>query len=108
MLTVSVEPADNGVVKITYDDSVNGAGEEHISRVVYDFEKDPNQENLVSFLEDLTLDLGIDVGSGLDPYTVVIWRNIGNPKLVKTEELKERIKELKQELNRLEAAVKEA
>ena len=107
MLTVSIEPADNGVVKITYDDSVNGAGEEHISRVVYDFEKDPGQENLVSFLTDLTLDLGIDVGSNLDPYVVEICRSIGNPKNVPTMELKEKIKELKQELKRLEAAVKQ-
>jgi hypothetical protein len=106
MLTVTVEPADNGVVKITYDDSVNGAGEEHISRVVYDFDKDSDQENLLRFLNDLTLDLGIDVGSSLDPYIVEVHRSIGNPKIVPVDKLKEKIKELKQELKRLEAAVK--
>lgn len=107
MLTVTIEPADNGVVKVTYDDSVNGAGEEHVSKVVYDFEKDPDQENLVRFLDDLTLDLGIDVGSGLDPYVVEVCRSIGDPRQVPIDELKERIKDLKQELKRLEAVVKE-
>ena len=107
MLTVTVEPADNGVVKITYDDSVNGAGEEHISRVVYDFDKDPDQENLVRFLSDLTLDLGLDGGSKLDPYIVEICRSVGNPKRVPVDVLKEKIKDLKQELKRLEAVVKE-
>lgn len=107
MLTVTIEPADNGVVKVTYDDSVNGAGEEHVSRVVYDFDRDPDQENLVRFLDDLTLDLGIDVGSMLDPYTVEVCRKIGDPKQVPIDVLKERIKDLKQELKRLEAVVKE-
>lgn len=107
MLTVTIEPADNGVVKVVYDDSVNGAGEEHISRVVYDLEGDRGHESLVKFLEDLTLDLGLDMGSELDPYTVEICEVVGDPAQIDAEELKEQIKELKQEVKRLEAALKE-
>jgi len=107
MLTVTIEPADNGVVKIMYDDSVNGAGEEHISRVVYDLDGDKTHESLVKFLEDLTLDLGLDTGSKLDPYMVEICKVIGDPSSISTEDLKEKIKELKQEVKRLESIVKE-
>ena len=106
MITVTIEPADNGVVKIVYDDSVNGAGEEHISRVVYDFDQDPTKETAVRFLEDLTLDLGMETGSYLDPYELVFSMKIGNPNLVDVEEVKNEIKELKQEIKRLEASIK--
>lgn len=106
MLTVTIEPADNGVVKVTYDDSVNGAGEEHISRVVYDFESDSAGESIVRFLEDLTLDLGIETGSEIDDYMVKITAEIGDPTHHDPEEIKERIKELKAEIKRLEAHIK--
>lgn len=107
MLTVTIEPADNGVVKVTYDDSINGAGEEHISRVVYDFESDSFAAgSIVRFLEDLTLDLGIETGSELDDYVVKISAEIGDPTHHDPEEIKDRIKELRQEIKRLEAAIK--
>ena len=38
MITIQIEPADNGVVKFLIDDNVNGGGEEYTSRMVYDFE----------------------------------------------------------------------
>jgi hypothetical protein len=106
MLTVTIEPADNGVVKVTYDDSINGAEEEHISRVVYDFDQDDTKENVVRFLEDLTLDLGIETGSTLDPYQMVLTTRIGNPNKVDVDEIKDEVRALKQEIKRLEAAIK--
>ena len=38
MITINIEPADNGVVKFLLDDNINGGGEEHVARRVYDFE----------------------------------------------------------------------
>lgn len=107
MVTLTIEPADNGVVKIIYDDSVNGAGEEFVSRKVYDFERDEeSKESVVDFLSDVVLDLGIDVGSDLDAYKVIIDTEIGDPSAHSEDEIKQRIKELKAEIKELENSIK--
>lgn len=106
MVSLTIEPADNGVVKTLYDDSINGAGEEWVSRVVYDFSTDTSCERIVKFLEDLTLDLGIETGSAIDPFQVVLTTRIGDPNSVEIEDLKEEIKKLRAEIKRLEAGIK--
>ena len=53
MITISIEPADNGVVKFLIDDNVNGGGEEFTSRVVYEFDNTLGRANQVKFLKDL-------------------------------------------------------
>jgi len=106
MVSVTIEPADNGVVKVVYDDSVNGAGEEYISRKVYDFEEDPTKRNVVKFLDDLTLDLGIDIGSELDDYVVKITSDWGDPLAQNEEDIKKRISLLKEEIKKLQSYLK--
>lgn len=66
MVTIVLDIADNGVVKILEDDNVNGGGEMHVSKTLYDFEADPNFENRINFLKDLCLDIGLSLGSDLD------------------------------------------
>lgn len=105
MISISIEPADNGLVKHVIDDNVNGAGEEHISRRVYDFE-DKSRINQVKFFNDLILDLGIDVGTDLDKNKVnisVVWGNKYQPT---AEEIKNRIKTLEAELQVLSDLIK--
>ena len=41
MITIQIEPADNGVVKFLIDDNVNGGGEAFTLRVVYEFDSAP-------------------------------------------------------------------
>lgn len=106
MVSVTIEPADNGVVKIIYDDSVNGAGEEYISRKVYDFEQDPTKQNVVKFLDDLTLDLGIDIGSEIDDYMVRVRSEWGDPVSQEEDAIKNRIKDLKEEIKKLQSYLK--
>ena len=66
MITVSIEPADNGVIKYVVDDNVNGGGEEHVSRVVYDLDNDEERINLVNLVQDIILDLGLETGTEID------------------------------------------
>lgn len=107
MVTLTIEPADNGVVKIIYDDSVNGAGEEFVSRKVYDFERDEeSKESVVDFLSDVILDLGIDVGSDLDKFKVTIDTEIGDVSQFSEDDIKQKIKELKAEIKKLENSIK--
>ena len=37
MISIQIEPADNGVLKFLLDDNVNGGGEEYTTRTVYEF-----------------------------------------------------------------------
>lgn len=107
MVTLTIEPADNGVVKIIYDDSVNGAGEEFVSRKVYDFERDEeSKESVVDFLSDVILDLGIDVGSDLDKFKVTIDTEIGDVSQFSEDDIKQKIKELRAEIKKLENSIK--
>lgn len=101
MTTVSIEPADNGVIKYVIDDNVNGGGEENMSRFVYDLEKDKDRSNLVDFIQNIILDLGLETGSELDKNVLTIkteWGVKYNPSI---KETKERISQLEAEIKRL-------
>lgn len=101
MITISIEPADNGVIKYVIDDNVNGGGEEHVSRVVYDLERDEDRSNLVNFIQDLILDLGLETGNELDKDMLSVkteWGAKYNPSI---KETKERISLLEAEIKRL-------
>ena len=53
MVSIQIEPADNGLVKFLIDDNVNGGGEEFTSRYVYDFDGYLGRQQQVKFLNDL-------------------------------------------------------
>lgn len=107
MVSINIEPADNGLVKIIYDDSVNGAGEEYVSRKVYDFEKDTvTKDSIVDFLTDIILDLGIEAGTKIDKYKVSIVKQWGDINLHSEEDIKKRIKDLESELKILRSKIK--
>jgi hypothetical protein len=105
MISVNIEPADNGLVKHLIDDNVNGAGEEYISRRVYDFE-DKSRSNQIKFFSDLILDLGIDVGNDLDRDKLLITTTWGKKYKPTQDEIKTRIKQLESELKLLTDAIK--
>jgi hypothetical protein len=103
MITISIEPADNGVLKFLIDDNVNGGGEEFTSRTVYDFEGLAGRANQVKFLKDLILDLGMTTGSELDHDKVVVKTEWGTQYVPSETEIKSRIAALEKELNRLQS-----
>lgn len=63
MVTVLIDIADNGVVKILQDDNYNGGGEMYSNKIVYAFDEDPDYENRIKFLKDLCLDIGLSTGN---------------------------------------------
>jgi len=106
MITIQIEPADNGVVKFLIDDNVNGGGEEFTSRVVYEFDNTLGRANQVKFLKDIVLDLGLATGSDLDRDKIVVKTEWGKQYNPNEAELKLRASELKKELKILEAKLK--
>ena len=106
MISISIEPADNGLVKFLIDDNVNGGGEEFTSRVVYEFDNTLGRANQVKFLKDLILDLGLATGSELDRDKLVVKTMWGTQYKPNEAEIKLRVTELKKELKSLEAKLK--
>lgn len=107
MIIINIEPADNGVIKFIIDDNINGAGEEHIARKVYDFESTNQRSTQIKFLNDLILDLGIDTGTDLDSNKLKIEAGWGNQYEPSQPELKIRIKLLQAELKKLNGLISE-
>jgi uncharacterized small protein (DUF1192 family) len=103
MITVSIEPADNGVIKYVIDDNINGGGEEHVSRMVYDLDDDPERVSLVNFIQDLILDLGLETGTEIDQHMLHVKTEWGKKYNPSVKETKERIKQLEAEIERLSA-----
>ena len=106
MITINIEPADNGVIKFIIDDSINGGGEEHVTRRVYDFEGSTGRVTQVKFLNDLTLDLGIETGTDLDSDKMTIDLGWGKHYTPTTEQLKNKIKVLEQDLKYFKSLIK--
>ena len=106
MITIQIEPADNGVVKFLIDDNVNGGGEEFTSRVVYEFDNTLGRANQVKFLKDIVIDLGLNTGSDLDGDKLVIKTEWGAQYTPNEAELKLKVANLQKELKRLQFQLK--
>lgn len=106
MITIQIEPADNGVLKFLIDDNVNGGGEEYTSRVVYDFEGIAGRANQVKFLKDLVLDLGLTTGTQMDQNELNISTGWGKQYVPNEAEIKNKIETLEKEIKRLRSLEK--
>tara|TARA_B100000900_G_scaffold409703_1_gene426113 strand:+ start:546 stop:869 length:324 start_codon:yes stop_codon:yes gene_type:complete len=106
MITISLEPADNGLIKFLIDDNVNGGGEEYTSRVVYEFEGITGRANQIKFLKDLVLDLGLSVGNDMDRDMVSIKTEWGKQYVPNSNEIKSKVGELEREIKRLRSLEK--
>ena len=106
MLSIGIEPADNGVIKTLVDDNVNGGGEEFESRHVYEFTGPMKRSNQVKFIKDLVFDLGMDVGTELDPDFLQIYVGWGKQYTGSDSEIKNKIQILEKEIKRLGSLIK--
>jgi len=107
MITISIEPADNGVIKFLIDDNINGGGEEHVARRVYDFEGSSGRINQVKFINDLTLDLGLETGTDLDRDKLTISLDWGAQYTPTQDELKNKVKFLEAQVKKFKSLIKE-
>lgn len=98
MITISIEPADNGLIKFVFDDNVNGGGEEYTSRTVYEFEGPKTRPNQIKFLKELVMDLGLSTGTQLDANELSIKSGWGVKYQPNQKELKLKIQELETRL----------
>ena len=99
MQKITLQLADNGVVKTIYDDNINGAGEEFESTVVYDFD---NVENKLKFIKDLSIDIGLEFGNSRSKEQIQIQMGWGQHYDPTPSEAAEKIKQLKSQINQLE------
>ncbi len=106
MISIQIEPADNGVLKFLVDDNVNGGGEEYTTRTVYEFEGIAGKQNQVKFLKDLVLDLGLATGNELDHSCLRIKTEWGTQYVPNNTELKNKIVATEKELKRLQSMLK--
>ena len=107
MLSIGIEPADNGVIKTLVDDNINGGGEDFEARQVYEFEGPMKRANQVKFLKDLIFDLGMDIGTELDSDLVQIYVGWGRQYNGNLSEIKNKIQVLEKEIKRLGSMLKE-
>lgn len=63
MQLVTLEIADNGIIKTIVDDNINGAGELFETKTVFDFERHDTVESKIELLYQLSEDIGLDLGN---------------------------------------------
>ena len=103
MQVITLEIADNGIIKTIIDDNINGAGERFESKVVYDIERHDSIDAKIELLYTLAEDMGVDMGNSKQPDQIKIvseWGEHYEPRTKK--EIQEGITELKDRLEWLE------
>ena len=102
MHSVTLELADNGLIKIVQDDNINAAGESYQSVTVYDFEGVDALNTKIKFLMDISMDAGLEIGSPRDKTQIKISHDWGDAYTPTNEEISRKIEELKSKISYLE------
>lgn len=107
MLKVTLDFADNGVIKTIEDSNINGAGNHFEKKVVYDFSKDDKYKNKIKFYNELSDDLGIELGNNYDKNVLQFIVDWGSKYEPTEKEVKSKIKQLELEIEALTLYLKE-
>lgn len=102
MQTITLEIADNGIIKTIVDDNINGAGQSFESKVVYDLERHDTVDTKVELLYQLAEDIGVDLGNSKQADQIKIVSEWGEHYTPQENEIKEVIEELKSKLKHFE------
>ena len=105
MVKITLEPAENGVIKRISDDNYGGSSEQVSSTSVYELDGE-NIEGTIEFLFELCEDLGIYTGSKFSKRNLdmsISWGSHHEPSDV---EIDKKIKELSAEIELLKACKK--
>lgn len=102
MQVITIEIADNGIIKTIIDDNINGAGEKFESRTVYDLERHDTIDNKIELLWTLAEDMGVDLGNSKQASQIKIVSEWGSKYMPTKKEATEAIKKLKEEISELE------
>ena len=98
MQTITLNIADNGIIKTIHDDNINGAGEQYESTVVYEFS---SNEKKIEFIYDLCVDMGLELGNSRSGSQIQIIEGWGEDYQPTSEQIKNKIEELKSQIERL-------
>ena len=98
MQKITLNIADNGVIKTIFDDNINGAGDTFESTIVYDFEQ---LENKLNFIKELSIDIGLEFGNSRSANQIKVSTGWGDNYQPTPAEAKEKIKELKARIKEL-------
>ena len=102
MQLITLEIADNGIIKTVTDDNINGAGEKFETKAVYDLEKGNIVDTKMELLYELSEDMGMHLGNSKQPNQIKIVSEWGEHYQPEVEEIEARIEELKEELEYLQ------
>lgn len=106
MVYIELEPADNGVVVNIKDDNINGANAHFEKKKVYDLTEDTNYHKTIRFLSDLIEDLGLECGNKYANKNLTFGIDWGSSYIPTDEDIKEKIKSLKNEISFLDKKTK--
>lgn len=102
MVKIILEQADNGVIKVIYDDNINGAGDVYEIKKVYQFNDDKDYFKTKEFLYELMDELGIVSGNKFEKNNLSIVSDWGICYQPSNEEIDKKIKQLQIEIAYLE------
>ena len=103
MQVITLELADNGIIKTIVDDNINGAGESYESKVVYDLERHDSIDNKMDLLYGLAEDMGVDLGNSKQHDQIKIVSEWGEHYTPTKDEAQAMVKELKDQIKWLES-----
>lgn len=104
MQKISLELADNGVIKKIEDDNINAAGETYESIVVYEIEN--NNANKIKFINEVCLDVGVDFGNSRSRNQIKVIEDWGDNYTPNSAEIKNKLETLNSEIRRIKGMLK--
>lgn len=105
MHKVILEIADNGVIKTIEDDNINGAGKFYQKKTIYEFNN--GFKNKTKFFNDISDDLGIDLGNNYDKSVLNFTVDWGSKYEPNKNEIIDKISELQIKIDSLKLYLNE-
>lgn len=105
MVKITLEPAENGIIKRIFDDNYGGSSEKVSSTNVYELDGE-NIESTIEFLYELCEDMGIYTGSKFSKRNLDMSISWGSHYEPSNEEIDQKIGELTAEIELLKACKK--
>jgi len=98
MQSITLEVADNGIIKTVVDDNINGAGEKFEIKTIYNLEKGDIIDTKMELLYELSEDMGVHLGNSKQKDQIQIISGWGDLYEPTKDELVKRIEDLEEDL----------
>jgi len=98
MQFITLEVADNGIIKTVVDDNINGAGEKFEIKTIYNLEKGDIIDTKMELLYELSEDMGVHLGNSKQKDQIQIISGWGDSYEPTKDELVKRIEDLEEDL----------